>query len=127
MAGRRAQPEAALQRTLFEHIALRRRPGWLIWTTPNASKRTLRYGAELKRQGMSAGVGDISLLRAPNGKYHELELKTQADLLTRTRRGRPSPAQIERRAQVTATGATYEVAYGLDAALAVLTTWGAIR
>ena len=64
---RRAQPEARLQRTVFEHIQVRGVPGWQFWATPNAARRTPRLGAELKRQGMTAGVGDISALQSDGG------------------------------------------------------------
>jgi hypothetical protein len=115
---RRQQPEAAIQRAVFEHIAYRKRPGWQFWATPNAARRSPRQGAELKRQGMLAGVGDISVV-SPTGHYHELELKTAI--------GRLSPAQRERQEQLRAAGVTVETAYGLDAALAFLEAWGAIR
>ena len=115
---RRAQPEALLQRTLFEHIGYRKQPGWQFWATPNAAKRSPQMGAELKRQGMTAGVGDVSAL-SPAGKYHELELKTES--------GRLSPAQRTRLATMADLGHTMEVAYGLDQAIAKLIAWGAIR
>jgi hypothetical protein len=115
---RRAQPEAQLQRAVFEHLRWRGKAGWQFWATPNAAKRSPRYGAELKRQGLTAGVGDISAL-SPDGKYHELELKTE--------RGRLSPAQRVRLEAVAASGCRAEVAYGLDDALRKLTAWGAIR
>ena len=118
MASRRRQPEALLQRTLFKHSGWRRQPGWQFWATPNAAKRSPRYGAELKRQGMQAGVGDVSAL-SPTGKYHELELKTEY--------GRLSPAQRARLETMTDLGHTMEVAYGLDDALRKLLAWGAIR
>jgi len=75
-------------------------------------------GAELKAQGMRAGVGDISIV-SPTGRYHELELKTAT--------GRLSPAQRERQEQLRASGVMVETAYGLDDALRKLTDWGAIR
>lgn len=115
---RRQQPEAALQRAIFEHIAYRKQPGWRFWATPNAAKRSLRMGAELKRQGMTAGVGDISMV-SPSGQYHELELKTAT--------GRLSAAQRKRQDELKASGVRVETAYGLDAALAILQGWGAIR
>lgn len=115
---RRQQPEAALQRAVFEHIAYRKRPGWRFWSTPNAAKRSLQMGAELKAQGMTAGVGDISIV-SPTGRYHELELKTAT--------GRLSPAQRTRQEQLKASGVICATAYGLDAALAILAGWGAIR
>lgn len=118
MPQHRAQPEALLQRTLFQHIRLRQQPGWVIWATPNAGKRSPRYGAELKRQGLTAGVGDINLV-GPDGLYHELELKTE--------KGKLSPAQRERLFALEAAGAIVDVAFGLDDALARLKAWGAIR
>ncbi len=115
---RRQQPEAQLQRALFEHIAYRKVAGWRFWSTPNAGKRSLQMGAELKAQGMTAGVGDLSIV-SPTGRYHELELKVPT--------GRLSAAQRERQEQLKASGVVCAVAYGLDAALAILQGWGAIR
>jgi hypothetical protein len=116
--GRRAQPEAALQRALLQHIEARG-TGWLVWATPNAARRSPRLGAELKRQGLTPGVGDLSLLEPPQARYHELELKSA--------KGRLSPAQRDRRDAVRAAGGTWEVAFGLDDALELLLQWGAIR
>lgn len=118
MPRRRAQPEAQLQRAVFEHLRWRGKTGWQFWATPNAARRSPRLGAELKRQGMTAGVGDISAL-SPDGRYHELELKTE--------RGRLSQAQRVRLKAVATTGCRAEVAFGLDDALRKLTAWGAIR
>jgi hypothetical protein len=115
---RRAQPEAAIQRAVFEHIAYRKVAGWQFWSTPNAAKRSLRMGGELKAQGMTAGVGDVSIV-SPTGRYHELEIKTAI--------GRLSPAQRERQDELKQSGVICAVAYGLDAALAILSGWGAIR
>ena len=115
---RRQQPEAALQRAVFEHLRWRGVPGWQFWATPNAARRSPQLGAELKRQGMTAGVGDISIV-SPTGRYHELELKTAT--------GRLSAAQRERQDALKASGVICATAYGLDAALAILAGWGAIR
>lgn len=114
---RRAQPEAELQRALITHIKVRRQPGWLIWAVPNAAKRSPRLGAELKRQGLVPGVGDLSLVHG--GRYYELELKTE--------RGRQSDAQRERAFAVHDAGGDYALAFGLDDALRILQSWGAIR
>ena len=58
-------------------------------------KRSLRMGAELKRQGMTAGVGDVSDGQS-DGRYHELELKTAT--------GRLSAAQRERQEALKTSG-----------------------
>jgi len=73
---------------------------------------------ELKRQGMTAGVGDISGV-SPAGLYCELELKTAT--------GRLSPAQRKRQDELRETGVVVVTCYGLDEALAILERWGAIR
>jgi hypothetical protein len=118
MRKRRQQPEAAIQRAVFEHLAYRKQPGWHFWATPNAARRSPRTGAELKRQGMTAGVGDISGV-SPAGLYCELELKTAT--------GRLSPAQRKRQDELRETGVVVVTCYGLDEALAILERWGAIR
>ena len=118
MRKHRQQPEAAMQRAVFEHIEWRGKPGWRFWSTPNAARRSLRMGAELKRQGMKAGVGDVSAI-SPSGQYFELELKTA--------KGRLSPAQQERQDALRHSGVEVATAYGLDAALAILRRWGALR
>jgi hypothetical protein len=58
----------------------------MIFAIPNAGKRSLRAGAELKKEGMRTGGPDL-LLPVACGGYHGLfiELKT----LT----GRPTPEQ----------------------------------
>ena len=118
MRKHRQQPEAAIQKAVVEHLDWRGVPGWQFWSTPNAAKRSLRLGHELRLQGMEAGVGDLSLV-SPTGRYHELELKTAI--------GRMSPAQRERQERLKASGVICATAYGLDDALAKLTAWGAIR
>jgi hypothetical protein len=66
---------------------------------------------------MTPGVGDLSLIH--QGRYYELELKTVA--------GRLSPAQRERQFAVQQAGGTFEVAFGIDDALDVMKSWGAIK
>ena len=50
----------------------------LLHHIPNGGKRSKREGAELKRQGVKAGVPDLCL-PCPKGHYHGLyiELKTE--------------------------------------------------
>lgn len=49
-----------------------------IFHCPNESKRSIRYGAELKRMGMSAGFPDIGLL-VTNKQYAGLFIELKAD------------------------------------------------
>ena len=114
----RHESERLIQQALFDHVGWRKNPGWHIWHVPNAAKRSPWLGADLKRQGLVPGVGDISVV-SPEGRYFEMELKTA--------KGKLSPAQRLRQEQLRASRVTAETAYGLDQALAMLVVWGAIR
>lgn len=109
--------EALLQSAVIEHLRAYGDRQWLWWHTPNEGKRSAIGGAALKRQGMTAGVGDLSLLH--DGQYHELELKTD--------KGRLTLEQAQRLTNVMAAGGKAEVTYGLNQALSVLKLWGALR
>jgi len=111
----RRAPEAQMQRAVMQRLQFARRRGWSVWANLNAGIRSGRLGAELKRQGMLPGLGDISLL-SPQGMYFELELKTE--------RGRLSDAQVARGIEVEMCQGKYQVAYGMDEALNVLAAWG---
>ena len=50
----------------------------MIFHCPNESKRSARYGAELKRMGMAKGFPDLGLL-VPNKKYAGLFIELKAD------------------------------------------------
>lgn len=50
----------------------------MIFHCPNESKRSARYGAELKRMGMAKGFPDLGLL-GPNKKYAGLFIELKAD------------------------------------------------
>ncbi len=108
--------EAAIQRAVCAHLRQRGVPGLLWFHVPNAP-RSARAGAELKRQGMLAGVSDLLLLHGE--KFYALELK---DL-----RGRPTEAQLDFVMRVQDAGGHSAIAYGLDKALATLKTWGLLK
>lgn len=59
----------------------------LLHHIPNEGRRSLRMGAELKKQGMRAGVPDICL-PVPRGRYHALYIE-----MKRPKGGRVSDAQ----------------------------------
>jgi len=115
---RSPESERLIQSAIFAHIAWRKNPGWLFWHVPNEGKRSPWVGADLKRQGLLPGVGDVSIV-SPTGRYHEIEVKAPG--------GRVTQAQQTRQEQLKASGVICATAYGLDAALAILEDWGAIR
>ncbi len=108
--------EAAIQRAVCAHLRQRGVPGLLWFHVPNAP-RSARAGAELKRQGMLAGVSDLLLLHGE--KFYALELKDD--------KGRPTEAQLNFAMRVQEAGGHSAIAYGIDRALAVLKQWELIR
>jgi hypothetical protein len=81
---RRRQPEAQIQRAVFEHFRIRSAPNTLAWHTPNGGWRSPIEAKILKGLGVRAGVPDIIAVRG--GQMFCLELKSE--------HGRLSPAQI---------------------------------
>jgi hypothetical protein len=114
----RNSPEAVIHRAFKQHLELRARPGLLFFHVPNEGRRSLQYGAELKRQGLLAGVADWILLY--QGRFHALEVKASS-------RSRPTPEQRVFLAAVKDAGGQAAVAYGLDECLEVANGWGLLR
>jgi hypothetical protein len=104
---KRRQPEAQLQRSVFEHFKLRRAPGVVAFHIPLGGWRTRTEGAILKSMGTLAGCPDICAIR--NGRAFFLELKVAGARLSKTQR--------ECHAALAAAGAIVGTAVGIDAAL----------
>lgn len=114
---RRANPEAALQKAVLQHLNLTGVPG-LLWFHPaNEGKRSLVNGFYLKSLGMLPGVADLVLVH--EGRTYFLEIKAAG--------GRLSDAQREFAGRATAAGARWAVAYSIDAAITILRDWQLIR
>ena len=114
---KRRRPEQIVQRAVCDYLWLRAKPGVVWWHTPNGGKRSKREGAELKRQGVLAGVSDLILLH--DGNFFALELKAP--------KGRPSDAQREFLNGVNDAGGYSAYAVGVDRAIEVLKAWELIR
>jgi hypothetical protein len=113
----RSREEYEIQVALVGHILLRAAPG-LVWTaTANGELRNPVVGAKLKRMGVKPGVPDL-YFAIPGRAPFWLELKTIG--------GRLSEAQKEFIPAMRAAGVIVHVAHGLDEALAVLESEGAI-
>lgn len=106
--------EAQIQAALFGHLAVRLVPGAFAFHVPNGGLRSRVEAARMKGQGVVPGVPDIAIVAG--GRVFFLELKSE--------NGRLSPAQVECHDRLQATGAIVATAYGLDAALRQLETWG---
>jgi hypothetical protein len=84
MSRRRQQPEAQIQRAVFEHLRIRPAVGVFAFHVPNGGWRSPIEAAILKGLGVVAGVPDIVAVRG--GQMYCLELKAEG--------GRSTPAQI---------------------------------
>ena len=108
--------EHSIQCTVVQLLRLGAPDHVVFMAIPNGEYRSKRTAGRLKAQGVAAGAPDLLII--VRGVAHGLELKTI--------KGRQSPAQrlMERRWE--AAGGRYEVARGIDEAIAVLTHWGAL-
>ena len=114
---RRNQPEAALQRSVIQHLTWRARPGAFFFHVPLGGYRTCVEGAILKAIGTVAGVPDIICIF--EGRCYALELKAE--------RGRVTDVQRVVHERLREAGAHVAVAHGVDQALAQLEAWNLLR
>jgi hypothetical protein len=114
---RRARPEAAIQRCVFQHLRARGAPGVFAFHPANGGYRKPIEAAIMKGMGVVAGVPDIIAIH--EGRVYALELKAE--------RERATPKQQEAIAAMEAAGAFTAIAEGLDRALACLEAWGLLR
>jgi hypothetical protein len=109
--------EQQIQKSVFEHFAVRGAPGAIAWHTPNGGARSPIEAKILKGIGTRPGIPDVLALH--EGRLFALELKADG--------GRVSSAQAETMQAMERAGATVAHAQGLDAALAQLEQWGLLR
>jgi hypothetical protein len=114
---RRAQPEALIQRAIFQHIRARGVPNMFAFYPANGGYRKPAEAKILQGLGVRSGVPDIVAIH--EGRVYGLEIKAPG--------GRATEAQIAALAAMEAAGAYTAVAEGLDRALARLEAWGLLR
>jgi len=117
MTRRRAQPEAAIQRAVFQHLRARGAKGVFAFHPANGGYRTAREGAILKGLGVKAGVPDLIAIH--NGRVFCLEIKAPG--------GQISAPQLACMVELREAGAVVAVATGLDEALRKLENFGLLR
>jgi hypothetical protein len=117
MTRRRNRPEDAIQRAVFEHLAMRGRPDVFAFHPANGGWRSRIEAAILKGLGVRPGVPDVMAIKA--GRAFALELKAPGGRITETQRGA--------HAALRAAGAAVVTTYGLDDALSQLERWGLLR
>jgi hypothetical protein len=114
---RRAQPEAAIQRAVIDHLRWRAPRDCFCFHVGNGGFRRPNEAAILQALGVVAGVPDLLIIY--RGQLFALELKVA--------NGRLSPAQAECHKRLRQAGAIVGVAVGIDAALDWLEAHGLLR
>lgn len=76
----RRYPEQSLQALCMDWLKLAR-PDVLAWHVPNGGKRGAREAYRLKRQGVLAGVCDITVV-LPDNRCGQIEMKAGKNGLT---------------------------------------------
>ena len=108
-----ARPEQLLQLAVVEFLEATLLPA-AAWTTFPAGGGGALRGAILAGLGLRAGWPDIQLL-AHGGRYHGLELKSP--------RGRRSPEQVSRHAEIERAGGRVATVHSLDQVISTLQAW----
>lgn len=109
---KKIQHEAAEQGTLFEWAALQngKYPELdMLFHVPNGGSRNAVEAANLKRQGVKAGVPDI-FLPVARGEYHGMAIEMKAG------KNRPTKEQLRWIANLTRQGYFVTVCYSWKAA-----------
>ena len=114
---RRANPEQAIQRAVFQHLRMRAAPGVFAFHVPNGGYRKPKEAAIMKGLGVTAGVPDVIAIY--QGNVYALELKAED--------GRATEKQLEAVSNIRNAGGFACVVYGLDRALRCLETWGILK
>lgn len=87
-----------------------------MYHAANEGKRSVRAGAELKRQGMKPGVSDICLPYA-SGKYNNLYVELKVG------NNKASDNQLKFIDTINGIGGKAVIAYGSEAAISVITAY----
>jgi hypothetical protein len=112
-----ADSEDAIQRAVFEHLAIRGARGVFAFHPANGGYRRPVEAARLKGLGVRPGVPDVIAFH--RGQVYAIELKTEG--------GRATDTQRQAIEDIRAAGGHAQVCHGLDQALAILEGWGLLR
>ncbi len=100
--------EDAEQETVIEYCALKKIK---VVHIPNESKRSLAYGAKMKRMGLCKGFPDL-LFPTPHNGFHGLYIE-----LKRDRTCKPTPEQLQWISYLNSQGYRAKVCYGAGEAI----------
>ncbi len=118
MKRKRSNPETRLQIVVMQYLQIAGVPDLMAFHIKNSGKESIQTGALLKKMGVKAGVADL-FIGVPGQPPAFLELKSD--------KGTHTKPQMMFAEHCWRLGYRYEVASGIDRALAVLRTWGALR
>ena len=111
--------EFAVHCALADLLRINLAPGWLFFHPANGELRDKATAGRLQRMGVKPGVSDFILISPPSARLHALELKRRGE--------KPSEAQYAFLFAVTAAGGRSAWCDKFDDAIAILTSWGALR
>jgi hypothetical protein len=114
---RRVRPEQQIQKAVLGHLTWRAVPDVWWCHYPAGGQRLPIEAAILQSLGVVAGVPDLLLVY--RGQLYALEPKAET--------GRLTDVQSSVHEKMRRAGAIVATAYGVDAALRQLTTWGLLR
>jgi hypothetical protein len=114
---RRQQPEAQIQRAVFEHFKIRSATGVFAFHPANGGYRRPVEAKILKGQGVVSGVPDIVAVRS--GQMYCLELKAKG--------GKLSDNQRAAHSLLVSAGAMVATVDNIDDALRQLESWKLLR
>lgn len=121
---KRIGPEAQLQMAVVQYLKLAGVPGLLYFAVANEQKCSVQRGAMLKRMGRLAGVSDLVIL-IPQGRGIGLPVPLFLEL--KAKGGRATDDQLLFAEAVRGAGGVCALADNIDAAIKVLTEYGAIK
>ncbi|MDR2917833.1 MAG: VRR-NUC domain-containing protein [Tannerella sp.] len=112
---KRDNPEARMQEEFFNNIPLffPKLPDKLLYAVPNGGSRNKIEAANLKRQGVKAGVSDV-ILQIPKKGYASLCMEFK------TPKGKQSDEQKEYQRQVEMVGNKYVIVRSVSQAIKVM-------
>jgi hypothetical protein len=110
--------EHSLQVSILEYLKLSARRDVWWFAIPNAGKRSWRLAAQLKAEGLTAGVADLCIMLS-GGRVLWME--------TKTLKGQQSDAQHNFERVCTALGHPYHIIRDLPDAIDTLRHWGVLK
>jgi VRR-NUC domain len=115
---RAAPSEHEIQTALLDALRYAARPDSYHFSIPNAGRRSFRIAAQMKAEGLKAGIADLCFM-LPDGRAAWLEMKKRGGSLSVAQRGFG--------AICTRLGHPWAVAYSVEEAFEILADWNVLK